>query len=202
MVAAQLRSRGIRDERVLRAMESVPRHLFVPERLRTDAYEDNPVAIGEGQTISQPFIVAYMLQMLDVAPENRVLEIGTGTGYEAALLAELAGSVFSIERVLTLALQAREILSALGYKNVEVIHADGTRGLPDHAPFDRIIVAAASPEVPSSLFDQLVDGGRMIIPVGSRDFQDLLLVRKVEGRMELTVLEGCRFVPLIGDQGF
>lgn len=202
MVAAQLRRRGIRDERVLRAMEKVPRHLFIASHLHNSAYDDNPLPIGEGQTVSQPFIVAYMLETLQIAPENRVLEIGAGTGYQAALLAELAREVFTIERVPGLYESARENLQRLGYSNLEVILGDGTRGLPEHAPFDRIIVAAAAPDVPTSLFEQLAEGGRMILPVGTPEMQDLLLVRKQNGLPNTQQLEGCRFVPLVGEQGF
>lgn len=202
MVATQLRRRGIRDERVLRAMEKVPRHLFVPPSLQATAYDDKPVPVGEGQTISQPFIVAYMLESLQIAPENRVLEIGTGTGYQAALLGELALEVYTVERVFALYHTARENLANLGYSNVTVIHGDGTRGLPEHAPYDRIIVAAAAPDIPTALFEQLAEGGRMIIPVGTPELQELLLVRKHDGLPATQQLEGCRFVPLLGEQGF
>jgi protein-L-isoaspartate(D-aspartate) O-methyltransferase len=202
MVAEQLRPRGIRDERVLRVISEVPRHQFIPTALRGTAYDDNPVPIGEGQTISQPFIVAYMLETLQIQPNNVVLEIGTGTGYQAALLGELARQVYTVERVFALHFTAKENLEQLGYSNIEVIHGDGTRGLPERAPFDRIIVAAAAPDVPTSLFEQLVEGGRMVIPVGSPEMQELLLVRKQDGLPVTQQLEGCRFVPLLGEQGF
>jgi protein-L-isoaspartate(D-aspartate) O-methyltransferase len=202
MVATQVRRRGIRDERVLRAMEKVPRHLFAPASLQATAYDDNPVPVGQGQTISQPFIVAYMLESLLIAPESRVLEIGTGTGYQAALLGELAREVYTMERVFALYFTAKENLERLGYSNVEVIYGDGTRGLPERAPFDRIIVAAAAPDVPTALFEQLAEGGRMIIPVGTPELQDLLLVRKQDSLPTTQQLEGCRFVPLLGEQGF
>lgn len=202
MVHSQLRRRGIRDERVLRAMESVPRHLFIPEGLRADAYDDNPVAIGEGQTISQPFIVGFMLQLLNVNPEHRVLEVGTGTGYQAALLAELAREVYTIERVPELYEIAHRVLKDLGYTKVEVICGDGSQGLPSQAPFDRIIVAAAAPQVPRTLFNQLSNDGRMIVPVGSSELQQLLLVHKQDGKQLIQESEGCRFVPLVGEQGF
>jgi protein-L-isoaspartate(D-aspartate) O-methyltransferase len=202
MVAVQLRQRGITDERILRVMEKIPRHFFVPAALEPAAYEDNPVPIGEGQTISQPFMVGYMLQVLEIAPEHRVLEVGTGTGYQAALLAELARQVYSIERVPALFEAAREKLTQLGYTNVEVVHGDGTRGLPERAPFDRIIVAAAAPAIPSTLFGQLEEGGRMVVPVGSPEAQQLVLVRKQAGQPMVRELEGCRFVPLVGDEGF
>jgi len=200
MVASQLRYRGIRDERVLQAMEKVPRHQFVSSLLQASAYEDNPVPIGAGQTVSQPYIVAYMLQELNVAPEARVLEIGTGTGYQAALLGELAREVYTIERISSLFLSAKENLEQLGYANVHVMNRDGSQGLSDRAPFDRIIVAAAAPQIPDPLFDQLAEGGRMIIPVGPPDVQELLLVRKRDGQRAITRLEGCRFVPLVEGQ--
>jgi protein-L-isoaspartate(D-aspartate) O-methyltransferase len=202
MVAAQLRRRGIHDERVLRAMEKVPRHLFVPASLQATAYDDNPVPVGEGQTISQPFIVAYMLESLQLTPDSRVLEVGTGTGYQAALLGEIAREVHTVERVFSLFFTAKENLAHLQCAHVDVIHGDGTRGLPEHAPFDRIIVAAAAPDVPTALFEQLAEGGRMIIPVGTPELQDLLLVRKQNGLPVTKQLEGCRFVPLLGEQGF
>ncbi len=202
MVVQQLRNRGIYDKRVLRAMETVPRHEFVAPYLQRDAYEDNPVPTGEGQTVSQPYIVAYMLEVLEIAAENRVLEIGTGTGYQAALLGQLAREVFTIERVPALFVAAKENLERLGYNNISVIHGDGTRGLPEQALFDRIIVAAAAPDVPAPLFEQLAEGGRMVIPVGPPDIQELLLVKKENGNAITHRLEGCRFVPLVGEQGF
>jgi len=202
MVAVQLRRRGIHDERVLAAMEHVPRHEFVAREFWSRAYADDPVPIGEGQTVSQPYIVASMLQALEIARDHRVLEIGTGTGYQAALLAELAHQVFTIERHASLTETARHILSRLGYRNVSVISGDGTQGWTATAPYDRIIVAAAAPRVPRSLFGQLVEGGRMILPVGSTEIQDLLLVQKAEGQPLASRLEGCRFVPLIGAEGF
>lgn len=202
MVVHQLRNRGIYDERVLRAMDTVPRHEFVPPYLQRDAYDDNPVPIGEGQTVSQPYIVAYMLEMLEISAENRALEIGTGTGYQAALLGQLAREVYSVERVPTLFIAAKKNLERLGYSNVTVTNGDGTRGLAEHAPYDRIIVAAAAPDVPAPLFEQLAEGGRMVIPVGPPDVQELLLVRKENGDAVTRRLEGCRFVPLVGEQGF
>jgi protein-L-isoaspartate(D-aspartate) O-methyltransferase len=202
MVEHQLRRRGIHDERVLRAMEEVPRHEFIPEGGRFRAYEDQPVTIGEEQTISQPYIVAVMTQLLAVEPENVVLEVGTGTGYQAAVLSQLARQVYTVERHASLAARAREIFVRLGYENVEVVVGDGTRGLKEHAPYDRILVAAAAPSVPRPLIEQLQGGGRMIIPVGSSDIQVLQLVRKSQGEIFTSNLEGCRFVPLIGEGGF
>ena len=202
MVATQLRRRGLQDERVLSAMEKVPRHLFIPEQLRRLAYDDEALPVGNAQTISQPFIVGYMLEQLDIAAEHRVLEIGTGTGYQAAILAELAREVFTIERLLDLYEIARSTLSELGYTNIDVIFGDGTTGLPDRAPFDRIIVAAAAPQMPPALFEQLAEGGRMVLPVGAPDMQRLFLIRKQNGTPVTTQLEEVRFVPLVGSQGF
>lgn len=202
MVLHQLRHRGIYDERVLRAMDTVPRHEFVAPSLRREAYEDNPVPIGEGQTVSQPYIVAYMLEVLEIAPENRVLEIGTGTGYQAAILGQLAREVYTIERVPALFIAAKQNVERLGYQNVNVLHGDGTRGFPEHAPYDRIIVAAAAPDIPAPLFEQLAEGGRLVIPVGTPDIQELMLLEKKNGEAVTHHLEGCRFVPLVGEQGF
>lgn len=202
MVEQQLRRRGIHDERVLRAMEDVPRHEFIPEERRNRAYQDEPVPIGEDQTISQPYMVAIMTQLLAVEPENTVLEVGTGTGYQAAVLSRLARQVYTIERHASLAKRAREILLRIGYENVEVIVGDGTRGLPEYAPHNRILVAAAAPSVPPPLIEQLAEAGRMIIPVGTPDIQVLQLVRKNQGEIFTSNLEGCRFVPLVGEGGF
>lgn len=197
MVETQLRARGIRDERLLAAMARVPRHEFVDPRYRDQAYEDHPLPIGAGQTVSQPYIVALMLERLDLQPSSRVLEIGTGSGYLTALLAELAQQVYSIERHAQLARQAEETLSRLGVTNVAVLVGDGSKGLPEHSPYDAIIVSAAASQVPPALFEQLQEGGRMIIPVGPPEAQELQLVRKREGKALISVLEGCRFVPLI-----
>ena len=202
MVASQLRARGIHDERVLAAMERVPRHEFVAERFHDRAYEDHPIPIAEGQTISQPYIVAFMLESLTLEPNSKVLEVGTGSGYQAALLSELSGHVTSIERIPGLAQEAQSTLARLGYSNVNIIVGDGSRGLPDAAPYDAIIVAAAAPRVPPALFEQLAENGRMVIPVGLPDAQELQLVRKLNGRPMIQRLEGCRFVPLIGAQGY
>jgi protein-L-isoaspartate(D-aspartate) O-methyltransferase len=199
MVASQLRARGIRDERVLATMARVPRHEFVPSEFRLQAYEDHPLPIGQDQTISQPYMVALMLEYLAVEPENTVLEIGTGSGYQSALLAELAKRVYTIERHLALANFAARDLMRLGYSNVTVLVRDGSLGLPEHAPYERIIVAAAAPRVPPALLAQLSEGGRMILPVGSEHVQELQLIRKKNGVPLATSLEGCRFVPLILD---
>jgi protein-L-isoaspartate(D-aspartate) O-methyltransferase len=198
MVNSQLRARGISDQRVLDAMARVPRHKFVAEDYRNQAYEDHPIPIGEGQTVSQPYIVALTLQAAALQPTDNVLEIGTGSGYQTALLAELSAWVYSVERHATLARDAQATLSDLGYTNVTVIVGDGTEGLPRHAPFDAIVVAAAAPQIPAPLFKQLREGGRMVIPVGPSDAQELQLVRKQDGLPRITLLEACRFVPLIG----
>lgn len=202
MVEVQLRARGIRDERVLDAMRRVPRHEFVSPHYQGEAYGDHPLPIGEGQTISQPYIVALMLEALALAPEHRVLEIGTGSGYQAVLLAELAAQVFSIERHAKLARQARQTLQRLGYRNVMLIVGDGTQGLPAAAPFDGIIVSAAAPRLPQPLFAQLKEGGRLVVPVGSPISQDLQLIQKLNGRPVISILEACRFVPLVGAEGY
>jgi protein-L-isoaspartate(D-aspartate) O-methyltransferase len=193
----QLRGRGIVDQRVLNAMLRVPRHQFVPEVYSAEAYDDHPLPIGEGQTISQPYIVALMLEALELTPTDRVLEIGTGSGYVTALLAELTAQVFSIERHASLANRARDLLLALGYKNVEVFTGDGSLGLPAQAPFDAVLVSAAAPELPRPLLTQLKEGGRMIVPVGAFDAQQLLLIRIHEGQPVISPREPVRFVPLI-----
>jgi protein-L-isoaspartate(D-aspartate) O-methyltransferase len=202
MVGAQLRARGIRDERVLDAMARVPRHQFVAERYRNQAYEDHPIPIGEGQTISQPYIVALMLDALFLDPSSSALEIGTGSGYETAVLAELAARVYSVERYPQLAREAEATLARLGYRNVTIFVGDGSQGLPALAPFDAIVVSAAAAQIPAPLFEQLREGGRMIIPVGPADAQELQLVRKMQGQPVIVRLEGCRFVPLIGGQSY
>ncbi len=202
MVEFQLRQRGIRDERVLAAMARVPRHEFVAEPYQAHAYDDNPLPIGEGQTISQPYIVGLMLELLAIAPEHTVLEIGTGSGYQTALLAELACHVYTIERQFVLANNAQKALQRLGYANITVEIGDGSAGLPAHAPYDGIIVAAAAPILPHSLVDQLKEGGRLVIPVGTPDSQQLQLVDKIQGKPVMSEQVGCRFVPLIGEHGY
>jgi protein-L-isoaspartate(D-aspartate) O-methyltransferase len=197
MVREQLAGRGIRDARVLAAMRTIPRDEFVPEPLRQDAYEDHPLPIGEGQTISQPYIVAAMLERLALEPSNCVLEVGTGSGYVTALLAVLCSHVFSVERHAPLAASAGKTLVRLGYLNVTIRIGDGSEGWSEYSPFDSILVSAATAEVPVALFAQLKEGGRMIIPVGSPTSQVLQLIRKVSGHMEVRLLEGCRFVPLV-----
>jgi len=203
MVEEQLRRRGLRDERVLGAMGKVPRHEFVAPQSWSEAYADHPIVIGERQTTSQPYIIAAMLEQARIQPGDRVLEIGAGSGYQTALLAELAGQVFAVERYASLAESAGRTLERMGYRNVKMIAGDGTLGLPESAPFDAIIVSAAAPRVPPALVEQLAPGGRLIIPVGDSQQQALQLVRRDEqGSVSTQTLEGCRFVPLIGEQGF
>ena len=202
MVEEQLRSRGIRDQRVLEAMERVPRHEFVAPEYEDQVYEDHPIPIASGQTVSQPYIVAAMLESLKVSPSDVVLEVGTGSGYQTALLSQLASRVYSIERHPELAEEARRRLERRGYNNVMVFVGDGSQGLPEYAPFDAITVGAAAPRIPEPLFQQLRDGGRMILPVGTSESQELWLVTKEDGRPKVTRMEACRFVPLIGSEGF
>jgi protein-L-isoaspartate(D-aspartate) O-methyltransferase len=199
MVDSQLRARGISDLRVLDAMLRVPRHEFVPEPCRAQAYEDHPLPIGDGQTISQPYVVALMLESLQLAPTDKVLEVGTGSGYVTALLAELASEVFSIERHTSLAESARGVLAALAYTNVRVFTGDGAPGFPPSAPFDAILVSAAAPSVPPALPSQLREGGRMIIPIGSPDSQQLHFIRMINGQPVDSLRELVRFVPLVPD---
>jgi len=202
MVEEQLRSRGIRDPRVLAAMGKVPREEFIASGDLTDAYGDHPVPIGGGQTVSQPYIVAAMVEALELQPTDRVLEVGTGTGYEAAILGELASEVWTIERHAELANKARETLARLGHANVNVVHGDGSLGLPEHAPFQGILVAAAAPRIPESLLAQLADGGRLVVPVGNRYEQQVQVVRRRAGGIVVTKHDLCRFVPLVGVQGW
>jgi protein-L-isoaspartate(D-aspartate) O-methyltransferase len=202
MVDGQLRRRGIADRRVLAAMERVPRELFVPDQLRDRAYDDAALPIGDEQTISQPFMVARICEVLAVGENDRVLDVGTGSGYQAAVLAELGSEVHTIERLPDLAERARAALAAAGYGRVHVHVGDGSQGLPEHAPFGAIAVAAAAPDVPVSLYEQLEPGGRLAVPVGGRRGQELrLVVRSPEGPAVLRSVP-CRFVPLIGKEGF
>lgn len=197
MVREQLRARGISDERVLDAMQTVPRHLFVPEPEQRAAYGDHPLPIGHGQTISQPYIVAFMSQALEVTPEHTVLEIGTGSGYQAAILGRLAGTVYTIEIVEPLAQRARETLKKLGFANVHVRTGNGYLGWPEHAPFDRIMVTAAPDEIPPALVEQLKVGGRMAIPVGVHS-QELRILRRTAKGLETLETLPVRFVPMTG----
>jgi protein-L-isoaspartate(D-aspartate) O-methyltransferase len=202
MVTDQLAARGITDQRVLDAMSRVPRELFVDERDRSRAYFDIPLKIGFGQTISQPYMVALIAQEAAIHEGDKVLDIGTGSGYQAALLAELGAEVHTIERIPELAERARERLRVAGYENVTVHVGDGTLGLPEEAPFDAITVAAAAPEVPMSLYEQLVPGGRLVVPVGGPGGQRLeIVVRSPEGPAVRRSVP-CRFVPLLGQEGY
>ncbi len=201
MIAEQIEARDIRDPRVLAALARVPREVFVPDESRHEAYEDRPVAIGHGQTISQPYIVAYMTEALRVGPSHRVLEIGTGCGYQTAVLAELAREVFSVEVIPALAGDARRRLEALGYRNVHVTVGDGHQGWTEHAPYDRILVAAAAESVPPALVEQLADTGVLVIPVGAWN-QELRVLQKHGTRVDLLATLGVRFVPLVrADRG-
>ena len=204
MVDRQIRARGVRSRRVLNAMRKVPWEKFIPEDLHSMAYHDSPLPIGARQTISQPYIVALMTESLELHGGEKVLEIGTGSGYAAAVLAEIAGEVYTIERIEELASRAAAILADCGYANVKVLHSDGTLGLPEQAPFDGIVVTAGAPEVPGSLKRQLKIGGRLVIPVGRhRDLQELLRVtRLAESEYEQEYLTAVRFVPLLGEEGW
>jgi protein-L-isoaspartate(D-aspartate) O-methyltransferase len=204
MVAQQIERRGLVDPAVLAAMREVPREAFVPSRHRKHAYSDGPLPISEGQTISQPYVVALMIAMLKLQPEDRVLEIGTGSGYEAAVLSRIATEVYTVERIADLVSFARENLTEVGYKNVHVMHGDGTLGWPDHAPYEAIIVSAGGPDIPQALKEQLAIGGRLVIPIGSeqRAQQLVRLTRQSEEKFKRENLSLVRFVPLIGKQGW
>ncbi|HEY2458416.1 MAG TPA: protein-L-isoaspartate(D-aspartate) O-methyltransferase [Candidatus Acidoferrum sp.] len=201
MVDKQIRRRGVKDERVLQAMSNVPRHEFVPRECIGRAYEDEPLPIGEGQTISQPYIVAAMTALLRLEGAERVLEIGTGCGYQAAVLSELAQEVFTVELRAALARAANDRLQRLGFRNVHVHCGDGSLGLPELAPFDAILVAAAAPALPPPLLEQLAEGGRMVMPVGGPSEQELLLVNKKGSECAIQHVGACRFVPLHGRHG-
>lgn len=202
MVRSQIAGRGIRDERILDAMRSVPRHLFVPETSRHLAYHDGPLSIGRGQTISQPYIVAFMTQALELKGLERVLEVGTGSGYQAAILSQLVSHVYTIERIPELADRARDRLHQFGYGNIRVRVGDGTQGWPEHAPYEGIIVTAASPEIPEPLTDQLAEGGRLVAPIGGSWSQSLVRVHKEDGCLRRQELIMVAFVPLIGEHGW
>lgn len=202
MVAEQIRARGISDPRVLAAMEEVPRERFVPPESRGQAFADRALPIAGGQTISQPYIVADMTACLDIQPHHRVLEIGTGSGYQTAILARLAGEVFTVERIESLLTAARTLLESMGIHNVHYRVGDGSLGWPQHAPFDRIMVTAATPRVPQALLDQLAESGRLVAPVGGQTDQILTLIRREQGRLIETPRIPVRFVKLIGDQAW
>lgn len=202
MVDRQLRARGIRDARVLEAMLEVPRHEFVSAEYEALAYADHPLPIGEGQTVSQPFIVALSLEALALDGSERVLEVGTGSGYQTAVLAKLAREVYSVECRPALARRAEASLARLGFMNVKIVIGDGSQGLAEFQPYQAILVSAAAPSLPESLVEQLAETGRMVIPVGPSEAQRLELVRKQQGKPVVEVLEGCRFVPLVGAEGY
>ena len=203
MVQEQLVARGIKDERVLAAFNDVPRHIFVPEAFQDRAYDDRPLPIGEGQTISQPYMVAIMTEKLAVEETSKVLEIGTGSGYQTAILAKLADKVYSVERIMPLTVAARKALESIRIHNVVIKVSDGTVGWDENAPFDRIIVTAASPDVPNSLMNELTVGGKLVIPVGTREIQRLVVVTRVdEINFDTQDVCGCTFVPLIGKYGW
>jgi len=205
MVDSQIRARGIRDPRVLKAMEKVPRHLFVNEALRDQAYNDNPLPIDGGQTISQPYIVALMTEALELKGTEKALEIGTGSGYQAAVLAELVDHVFSIDRIASLAGNARRLLEFLNYYSIAIRVGDGTLGWKDEAPFDAIMVTAGAPDIPKTLVEQLAVGGRLVVPVGGRHSQVLIKLTRLSesvNDVKREDLGGCRFVDLIGEYGW
>jgi protein-L-isoaspartate(D-aspartate) O-methyltransferase len=202
MVEEQLIARGIKNERLLAAFLKVERHRFICEDLRPNAYSDFPVPIGEGQTISQPYIVALMTECLDLSGSEKVLEIGTGSGYQTAILAELAGEVYTIERFENLAAQAKVLFKELGYNNIKLKLGDGTLGWPEEAPFERIIITAASPRVPLPLTEQLKDGGKMVLPLGESFSQVLTVIEKKNNQIEHKGVCGCVFVPLVGKYGW
>jgi protein-L-isoaspartate(D-aspartate) O-methyltransferase len=202
-LVAKMESQGIKDPRVLRAVTAVPRHRFVPEAVVQRAYEDCALPIGYGQTISQPSLQALYLQTLKIGPDDKVLEVGAGSGYQTALLAELSSNVYAVERIPELTQRARDVLDALGYGNVALVTKDGTTGWAKYAPYDAILVGAAAPSVPDALVEQLKPGGRLLIPVGDRHHQELTLVRReADGGTEEETVTGCVFVPLIGRFGW
>jgi len=202
MVEEQIIARGIKDDKLIAAMKKIPRHLFVEEALQSQAHTDHPLPIGEKQTISQPYMVALMTEALLLTGKEKVLEVGTGSGYQAAILAELSEKVFSVERIRSLAIRARKLLYELGYFNVEIKIFDGTFGWMEESPFDAIMVTAGSPDIPQPLIDQLSVGGRLVIPVGDALVQDLFRVTKTEEGVKKEDLGGCRFVKLIGKYGW
>jgi protein-L-isoaspartate(D-aspartate) O-methyltransferase len=202
MVERQIEARGINNPRVIAALQEVPRHFFIPPPYDQSAYDDNPLPIGSGQTISQPYIVALMTELLSPEPSDNVLEIGTGSGYQAAILSRLVQRLTSMERISEVAHLARNNLKTLGIRNVEVIEGDGTQGYPQNAPYNGIIVTAATPEIPKALTDQLADGGRLVAPVGERNIQELVTLEKQGDKMVPGYHGGVRFVPLIGKHGW
>ena len=202
MVRSQIEARGIRDPRVLSAFRAVPRHLFVSEALREQAYGDYPLPIGEQQTISQPYIVAEMTQALELGRDDRVLEIGTGSGYQAAILAQIVYRVYTVERKRALYMQTRNLFDKLNYHNIVTKYADGTKGWQEESPFDAIVVTAGAPELPEVLITQLAEGGRLVVPVGNQHTQELIKICREKGDVQQTNLGGCRFVKLVGEHGW
>ena len=202
MVRSQIEARGIRDPRVLSAFRAVPRHLFVSEALREQAYGDYPLPIGEQQTISQPYIVAEMTQALELGRDDRVLEIGTGSGYQAAILAQIVYRVYTVERKRALYMQTRNLFDKLNYYNIVTKYADGTKGWQEESPFDAIVVTAGAPELPEVLITQLAEGGRLVVPVGNQHTQELIKICREKGDVQQTNLGGCRFVKLVGEHGW
>ncbi|MCL5024275.1 MAG: protein-L-isoaspartate(D-aspartate) O-methyltransferase [Nitrospirae bacterium] len=202
MVADQLVPRGVKDPRVLRAMEKVPRHLFVDESLQDKAYDDMALPVGESQTISQPYIVAVMTELLELRGGEKVLEIGTGSGYQAAILAELAAEVYTVERIRSLSERAEQTLRYLGYADIHFRVADGTLGWPEAAPFERVLITAGAPEIPEPLAEQLSEGGILVAPVGDRFAQQLIKAKKLQGRLSKEYHTPCVFVPLVGEHGW
>jgi protein-L-isoaspartate(D-aspartate) O-methyltransferase len=202
MVRSQLIARGIKDERVIQAMNTVPRHLFVEEALRSRAYSDRSLPIGEKQTISQPYIVARMSEALDVGPQDRILEVGTGSGYQTAILSYIGAHVYSLERLPRLLLRARRILDSLGRQNVSLLQSDGSKGWREHAPFDAVLVAAGSPSIPEPLLEQLAEGGRLVLPIGDDSCQELVKVVRRGDEFLKSLLGECRFVKLVGNHGW
>ncbi|OQY25645.1 MAG: protein-L-isoaspartate O-methyltransferase [Anaerolineaceae bacterium 4572_32.1] len=202
MVCRQIEARGIRDERLLSVMRAIPRHLFVPEKSRRSAYRDGPLPIGQGQTISQPYIVALMTEALELKGQERVLEIGTGSGYQAAILSQLASFVYTVERIPELVARTQELFNRLGYANILMRLSDGTLGWPEHAPYDAIVVTAASPDVPEPLTEQLIEGGRLVAPVGGSWSQLLIRIRKQGGHLQHQEITNVAFVPLVGKHGW
>jgi protein-L-isoaspartate(D-aspartate) O-methyltransferase len=202
MVRRQLSGRDISDRRVLAAMSKVPRELFIPPEMQKEAYADRALSINCGQTISQPYIVALMTEVLELSGRDKVLEIGTGSGYQTAILAEITSEVVTIERHELLSWQAGKLLHDLGYQNVSILVGDGSLGLPALAPYDRIMVTAMAAQCPPALFEQLREGGIIVIPIGDYEHQDLQVIKKKSSNPEVTILTGCRFVPLIGEQGW
>jgi protein-L-isoaspartate(D-aspartate) O-methyltransferase len=202
MVRSQIEARGIKEPKVLSAFREVPRHLFVSEALSDQAYGDYPLPIGEQQTISQPYIVAEMTQALELGDNDRVLEIGTGSGYQAAILAQIVYRVYSVERIRSLYLKARSLFDKLHYHNIVTKYADGTKGWQEESPFDAIVVTAGAPEIPNVLVEQLVEGGRLVVPVGNQHTQELVKIYREEKNIQQTNLGGCRFVKLVGEHGW